>query len=63
VNVRPARRNDRFVAEFGSFVRGDAIDEMSKRRRRGVRRTDLAIVASDPDEAAIGKAIAALNDA
>jgi hypothetical protein len=35
---------------------------MSKRRRRGVGRTDFAIVASDPDEAAIGKAIAMLNE-
>jgi hypothetical protein len=60
-----ARRTPRrrFIAEFGSFVRAEAIAEMSEWRRKGFRRADLAIVASDPDEAAIDRAIAALNDA
>jgi hypothetical protein len=52
----------RFVPEFGSFVRGEVIVEMSERRRNGVRRSDLKIVASDPHREAIEKAVAALND-
>jgi hypothetical protein len=55
------RRNDRFIPEFGSFVRGEAIAAMSEWRRRGVRRANLKIVASDPELAAIEKAVAALN--
>jgi hypothetical protein len=34
---------------------------MSEWRRKGVRRANLKIVASDPDQAAIERAIAALN--
>jgi hypothetical protein len=50
-----------FFPEFGSFVRGEAIAKMSKWRRKGVRRSDLKIIASDPDPAAITKAVEALN--
>jgi hypothetical protein len=57
------RHDGRFIPEFGSFVRGEAIVEMSERRRNGIRRADLKIVASDPDRDAIEKAVAALNDA
>jgi len=42
------RHDVHFVPEFGSFVRGEAIVEMSKWRREGVRRNNLKIVASDP---------------
>ena len=31
----------RFLPEFGSFVRGEAIAKMSELRRKGVRRSDL----------------------
>jgi hypothetical protein len=55
------RRNERFVPEFGSFVRGEAIAAMSEWRQRGVRRANLKIVASDPDLAAIERAVEALN--
>jgi hypothetical protein len=55
------RRKERFIAEFGSFVRGEAIAEMSEWRRRGVRRVNLKIVATDPDLAAIENAVEALN--
>lgn len=55
------RRNERFVSEFGSFVRDEAITAMSEWRRKGVRRANLKIVASDPDPAAIEKAVEALN--
>jgi hypothetical protein len=55
------RHNERFVPEFGSFVRGEAIAAMSEWRRKGVRRANLKIVASDPDLAAIENAVAALN--
>jgi len=55
------RRNERFIPEFGSFVRGEAIAQMSEWRRKGVRRPNLKIVASDPDLVAIEKAIEALN--
>ena len=55
------RHNERFVPEFGSLVRGEAIAAMSEWRRKGVRRVNLKIVASDPDLAAIEKALAALN--
>jgi hypothetical protein len=43
---------------FGSFVRGEAIAKMSEWRRKGVRRSDLKIIASDPELAAIAKALA-----
>ena len=52
-----------FLPEFGSFVRGEAIAKMSELRGKGVRRSDLKIIASDPDLAAITKNIEALNDA
>jgi hypothetical protein len=57
------RREGRFLPEFGSFVRGEAIAKMSELRRTGVRRGDLKIIASDPDLAAIRKDVEALNDA
>jgi hypothetical protein len=57
------RREGRFLPEFGSFVRGETIAKMSELRRRGVRRIDLKIIASDPDLAAITKDVEALNDA
>ena len=57
------RRDGRFLPEFGSFDRGEAIAKMSEVRRKGVRRIDLKIIASDPDLAAISKDIEALNDA
>ena len=56
--VRP---DGHFVAEFGSFVRGEAMAEMTKWRRSGIR-SDLKIVASDPDPAAIAEAVEVLND-
>jgi hypothetical protein len=40
-----ARREGRFLPEFGSFVRGEAIAKMSELRRKGVPRTDLKIIA------------------
>jgi len=46
------RRERRFLPEFGSFVRGEAIVKMSELRRKGVPRTYLKIIASDPDLAA-----------
>jgi hypothetical protein len=58
-----ARREGRFLPEFGSFVRGEAIAKMSELRLKGVRRIDLKIIASDPDLAAITKDVEALNDA
>jgi hypothetical protein len=61
--ILTVRHDGRFVPEFGSFVRGEVIVEMSQRRRNGVRRSDLKIVASYPDRDAIEKAIAVLNDA
>jgi hypothetical protein len=57
------RREGRFLPEFGSFVRGEAIAKMSELRRKGVPRSDLKIIASDPDRAAITKDVEALNDA
>ena len=57
------RCEGRFLPEFGSFVRGEAIAKMSELRLRGVRRGDLKIIASDPDLAAITKDVEALNDA
>ena len=57
------RRDGRFIPEFGSFVRGDVIVKMSELRRKGVPRSDLKILASDPDLAAITKDVEALNDA
>ena len=58
-----ARREGRFLPEFGSFVRGEAIAKMSELRRKGVLRIDLKIIASDPNLAAISKDVEALNDA
>jgi hypothetical protein len=58
-----ARREGRFLPEFGSFVRGDAIAEMSELRRKGVPRSDLKIIASDPDLTAMTRDVEALNDA
>jgi hypothetical protein len=57
------RRDGSFRAEFGSFDRGEAIAKMSEWRLKGVRRSDLKIIASDPDLAAIAKDLEALNDA
>jgi hypothetical protein len=57
------RHEGRFLPEFGSFVRGEAIAKMSELRLKGVRRSDLKIIASDPDLAAITKDVEALNDA
>jgi hypothetical protein len=57
------RRDGRFCPEFGSFVRGEAIAKMSESRRKGVSRSDLKIIASDPDLGAIAKDLEALNDA
>ena len=37
------RRERRFLPEFGSLVRGEAIVKMSELRRKGVPRTDLKI--------------------
>ena len=58
-----ARREGRFLPEFGSFARGDVIVKMSELRLKGIRRSDLKIIASDPDLAAIEKDVEALNDA
>ena len=58
-----ARREGRFLPEFGSLVRGEAIAKMSELRRQGIPRNDLKIIASDPDLAAITKDVEALNDA
>ena len=58
-----ARREGRFLPEFGSFVRGEAIAKKSELRLKGVRRGDLKIIASDPELAAITKDVEALNDA
>jgi hypothetical protein len=58
-----ARREGRFLPEFGSFVRGDVIVKMSELRSKGVPRSDLKIIASDPDLAAITKDVEALNNA
>jgi hypothetical protein len=58
-----ARREGHFLPEFGSYVRGDVIVKMSELRRNGVRRSDLKIIASDPDLAAIARDLKALNDA
>jgi hypothetical protein len=55
------RRDGHFVPEFGSFVRGEAIAEMSQWRRKGFRRSDLRIIASDPHLVAIEEAVAGLN--
>jgi hypothetical protein len=52
-----------FFPEFGSLVRGDVIVKMSELRRKGVPRSDLKIIASDPDLAVITKDVEALNDA
>ena len=59
----PVIRRDGRFAEFGSSVRGEAIAKMSEWRRKGVCRSDLKIIASDPDLAAITKELEALNDA
>jgi hypothetical protein len=57
------RRDGRFIPEFGSFARGDVIVKMSELRRKGVPRSDLKVIASDPELAAIEKDLEALNDA
>ena len=57
------RREGRFLPEFGSFARGDVIVKMNELRRKGVPRSDLKIIASDPDLAVITKDVEALNDA
>ena len=57
------RREGRFLPEFGSFVRGEAIAKKSELRLKGVRRGDLKIIASDPELDAITKDVEALNDA
>ena len=57
------RRQGRFLPEFGSFERGDVIVKMSELRSKGIPRSDLKIIASDPDLAAITKDVEALNDA
>jgi hypothetical protein len=54
-----ARREGRFPPKFGSFVRGDVIVQMSELRRKGVPRSDLKIIASDPDLAGITKDVEA----
>jgi hypothetical protein len=59
--VLAVRHNRGFFSEFGSFVRGEAIAKMSEWRRKGVRRSNLKIIASDPDPAAITRAVEALN--
>jgi hypothetical protein len=56
------RRDGRFSPELCSFVRGEAIAKMSEWRRKGVCRSDLRIITSDPELAAIAKDLAALND-
>jgi hypothetical protein len=56
------RHNGRFVGEFTSLVRGEVIEQMSKWKRQGFRRADLKIVASNPGEDAIDKAVSALNE-
>jgi hypothetical protein len=57
------RRDGRFLLEFGGFARGDVIVKMSELRRKRVPRSELKIIASDPDLAAIAKDVEALNDA
>ena len=47
---------------FGSFSRGDVIVKMSELRRKGIARSDLKIIASDPDLVAITRDVEALND-
>ena len=51
------------LPEFGSFVRGEAIAKKSDLRLKGARRSDLKIIASDPELTAIAKDIETLNDA
>jgi hypothetical protein len=55
------RHDGRFFPEFGSFVRGEAIAKISERRRKGIRRIDLKIIASDPNPRAVTTAVEALN--
>jgi hypothetical protein len=55
------RREAAFFSSFGRFVRGDVIVKMSELRRKGVPRSDLKIIASDPDLAAIARDLEALN--
>jgi hypothetical protein len=59
----PVIRRDGRFAEFGSFVRFEAIAKLSEWRRKEVRGSDLTIIASDPDLAAITKDFEALHDA
>jgi hypothetical protein len=56
------RREGRFLPEFGSFSRGDVIVKMSELRCKGIPRSDLKIIASDPDLVAITRDVEALND-
>jgi hypothetical protein len=55
------RREGRLCTGFGSFSRVEAIEKMSEWRRKGVPRSDLKIMASDPELAAITKDLEALN--
>jgi hypothetical protein len=55
-------REGRFLPEFGSFSRGDVIVKMSELRRKGIPRSDLKIIASDPDLVAITRDVEAVND-
>jgi hypothetical protein len=43
-----ARRDGRFLPEFGSFVRGDVIVKMSELRRTGIRRTTSRLLLQIP---------------
>jgi hypothetical protein len=52
------------VASFlNSAALTEAIAKMSERRRNGVCRSDLKVIASNPELAAIAKDLEALNDA
>lgn len=56
------RRKGRLLPEFGSFVHGEAIAKLNELRRKGVPRSDLKIIASNPYLAATTKDVEALND-
>jgi hypothetical protein len=54
----------RLLSDNGaSYVAEDLIAKMSELRRKGIPRSDLKVLASDPDQAAITRDIEALNDA
>jgi hypothetical protein len=55
------RHDGRFFPEFGSFVRGEGVAKISERRRKGIRRIDLKIIASDPNPPAVTTAVEELN--